>query len=158
MAAVELYVRLRMKSSIILTLLVLTASILSGCKSGIDSSERLGWYVPFVPKNLQMEKFYETPSPSMDHEYMWKIKIGNNEEYTKFEQQFTKAPSNASGVNDYDAVVVFDSHPNWWKKVDFNQGTLYKHRVEVVGSKGGEWANVFALVDKKAGYIFIQAF
>lgn len=132
--------------------------LLAGCKSGVGPTERLGWYVPFVPKNLNIEKFYETPSPSMDHEYMWKIKIEDDEEYTKFEQQFSKAPPNVDGVNDYDTVAVFDVHPNWWKKIDFTKGILHKHRVQVVGSGGGEWADVFALIDREAGFLYIQAF
>ena len=75
------------------------ALLLASCKSGIGPKERLGWYVPFVPKDLVIEKFHETPSPSMDHEYMWMIRIQGDEEYLRFEEQFTKAPPNADGVN-----------------------------------------------------------
>jgi hypothetical protein len=138
--------------------IAVVALFLTGCKSGIGSKERLGWYVPFVPKDLDIEKFYETPSPSMDHEYMWMIRIKGNEEYLRFEEQFTKAPPNVDGVNDYDSVAAFDAHPQWWKKIDFSKGTLHKHRVQVVGSGGSEWAYVFAMLDKEAGLLYIQAF
>ncbi len=131
---------------------------LTGCKSGINSRERLGWYFPFVPKVLVIDKFYETPSPSMDHEYMWKIKISDSDDYRKFEQQFTKSPPNKKGENDYSDPVVSDGHPSWWKKLDFSQGVLHKHRVSVVGSGGGELADVFVLVDREHGYLYIQAF
>ena len=138
--------------------MTLFAFILSSCKSGVESRERLAWYMPFVPQNLSIEKFYETASPSMDHEYMWKIKIEDTADYRKFEKQLTAAPSNVDGVNDYSSVAEFDEHPDWWKDIDFTKGGLHKHRVQVVGSGGGEWANVFALVDKEAGFLYIQAF
>lgn len=131
--------------------------LLAGCRSGIDPLERLGWYVPYVPKDLAVKEFYETPSPSMDHDYLWKIRITKSSGYKKFERQFTKGPSNASGVNHYSEPVVFDCHPGWWKKLDFSKGTLYKHRVKVVGG-GGQLAYVFAFIDRKAGYLYIQAF
>jgi len=118
----------------------------------------MGWYVPFVPETLDIVKFYETPSPSMDHEYMWFIRITNDESYRKFEEQFTKAPPNVDGVNDYDRAAVFDEHPRWWKEIDFSKGTLYKHRVQVVGSAGSEWADIFALLDKQAGFLYVQAY
>jgi hypothetical protein len=90
-------------------IIAVIALFLVGCKSGIGPKERLGWYVPFVPQGLNIETFYETPGPSTDHEYMWKIQIKYDEEYLKFEEQFTKAPPNVDGVNDYDSVAVFDA-------------------------------------------------
>ena len=134
------------------------ALCLGGCKSGIGPKERLGWYVPFVPKGLDIVEFYETPSPSMDHEYMWKIRINADEQYLKFEEQFTKATPNVDGANDYDSVAKFDAHPRWWKEIDFSKGILHKHRVQVVGSGGSERADVFALLDKEAGFLYVQAF
>ena len=131
--------------------------LLTGCSSGIGDTERLGWYVPFVPDDLVIERFYETPSPSMDHEYMWKIKIVDNDEFRKFEQQFTVGPPNQDGVNDLIGACVFDTHPNWWKNVNFGVGVLYKYRVSV-GGNGNEWANIFALFDRDAGCLYVQAF
>lgn len=139
-------------------LIFLIALFLAGCKSGIGPEARLGWYVPYVPAGLVIENFYETPSPSMDHEYMWKIRIKDDEDYLKFQQQFTKAPSNVDGLNDYDGVSVFDAHPRWWKDIDFTKGILYRHRVQVVGSGGTEWAFVFAMLDKDAGCLYVQVF
>ena len=108
--------------------------LLAGCGSGIGAHERLGWYLPFVPGDLVVEEFYETRSPSMDHEYMWKILIADNEDFGKFEQQLVQPPSNAVGVNDLVSAAIFDSHPRWWKKIKFDNGVLHKHRVCVVGS------------------------
>ena len=131
--------------------------IFVGCGSGIGSQERLGWYVPFVPDDLVVERFYETPSPSMDHEYMWQIKIVDNDDFSKFATQFTKAPPNAIGVSDA-GVAVFDEHPAWWRKLRFPQKSLHRHRVTVVGSGGGERADVIALFDKNKGCLYIQAY
>ncbi len=141
-----------------LAIISLALVVFGGCSSGIGSHERLGWYVPFVPDDLVVERFYETPSPSMDHEYMWKIKLSANEAFAKFEQQFINAPPNVAGINDYGGPCVFDEHPTWWKSIDFTNGVLHQHRVTVVGSGGGEWASIFALFDKEDGYLYLQAF
>ena len=122
------------------------------------SRERLGWYLPFVPENLEIVEFYETPSPAMDHEYMWKIKITDSEQYQKFEEQLKKGPVNVDGKNDYAGVSEFDEHPDWWKIVNFSDGILHMHRVQVIGSGGTEWGNIFALFDDEEGFCYIQAF
>ncbi len=126
--------------------------------SGIGSHERLGWYVPYVPQSLVVERFYETPSPAMDHEYMWKVKIDASEEFQRFWKQLSSAPPNAVGDSIHDHAAIFDSHPMWWKEIDFKRGVFFKYRVSVVGSGGGERADVFALYDKGAGYAYIQAY
>jgi hypothetical protein len=129
--------------------------VLASCKSGIGPHERLGWYGPYVPQRLIIERFYETPGPSMDHEYMWKIKTDGSEEFSRFWQQFSSTPPNADGVNNYDSVAIFASHPEWWKEIDFKKGVLFKYRVSVIGSGGAEKADVFVLFDKDAGYVYI---
>ena len=126
-------------------------------ESGIGSYERLGWYLASVPKSLMIEKFYETPSPSMDHEYMWKIKIEDTKEFKKFALQLSKPPANMIDVNGPGDVVIFESHPSWWKQIDFTTGEMHKYFVTVIGSNGGEKATIVALFDKAGGYLYIQA-
>ena len=140
------------------TFITIFLFVLAGCKSGIGPYERLGWYVPYVPQSLVIEKFYESPSPAMDHEYMWKIKVDDNEEFQRFWKQFSSPPPNADGVSGYSSAAIFDHHPMWWKKLDFKRGVLFKYRVSVVGSGGGEKAEVFALFYRDAGFVYIQAF
>ena len=127
-------------------------------KSGVNAYDRLKWYLPNVPKDLAIEKFYETPSPAMDHEYMWKIKIQNSDTFERFQKQLTQAPPNSVGKNKYDEPIKFESHPRWWNALDFKKGKLYAHFVEVVGSNGGEKAYLFAFLDENTDYIYIQAF
>lgn len=127
--------------------------------SGIGPYERLGWYVPFVPQTLVVEKFYESPSPAMDHEYMWKIKIDSSEQFQRFWKQFSSAPPNAEGASISGGPAVFDYHPVWWREIDFKRGvSFFMYRISVVGSGGGEKADVFALFDKDAGCVYIQAY
>ena len=126
--------------------------------SGIGARDRLAWYLPFVPNDLNIEKFYETPCPAMDYEYMWKIKIEDTAEFKKFSQQLTAKLSNSAGKNDLSEVPKFDAHPRWWRAIDFEQGKLHRHFVTVVGSDGGERGYVFALIRREEGFIYIQAF
>lgn len=132
--------------------------------SGINAQDRLAWYVPYVPNDLQIEKFYETPSPSMDHTYMWKIKIAENDTFKKFAEQFTQSPINVDGVNDYGEVPSFDTHPDWWRSIDFKKYKVYQYRVVCVPPKSttphesSERAYLFAFFDKQGGYLYVQAF
>ena len=124
--------------------------------SGINAHDRLAWYVPYVPKELKIELFYETPSPAMDHDYMWKIKIEETKDFHKFADQFLKAPPNVDGVSDLSDVSVFDGHPDWWKAINFDEHKHYNYKVKLVN--GDERAYLFALFDRDAGYLYVQAF
>jgi hypothetical protein len=126
-------------------------------KSGLGERERLKWYLPEVPESLVIEKFYESPSPAMDHDYMWKIKVEDSEMFKGFQKQLSQKPPNYCGVNDLSEVPVFDVHPKWWRSIDFEKGTLYQYIVEVFGSKGSEKSSLFAFFDQDASYLYIQA-
>ncbi len=126
--------------------------------SGIGAYERLAWYLPWVPKSLTIEKFYETPVPASDYEYMWKIKISKTPEFMRFEKQITGKPSNASGEAGASDLLVsqIPSHPAWWRNLDLEHGERYRYYVNVVGG-GGEKAYLYALIDRNSGYLYIQA-
>ncbi len=124
--------------------------------SGMNGHKRLAWYLPKVPSDLKIELFYETPSPSMDHDYMWKIKIEETEDFKKFTEQFLKPPANAYGECDLDEVSVFNDHPDWWKAIKFDKYKIYRHRVKVVNSQ--EIGYLVAFFDKDTGHLYIQAF
>lgn len=125
-------------------------------KSGITSYERLGWYLPYVPQSLIIEEFYETPSPSMDHDYIWKIKIENTDTFKKFITQLTSPPPNYTGEGDYSAPPVFKRHPEWWQNLDFSKGTLKQYNIELVDNiKDGAQTTIYAFIDNQEEYIYI---
>lgn len=132
--------------------------------SGINAHDRLAWYVPYVPKDLKIELFYETPSPAMDHEYMWKIKLEETEEFKKFAVQFLKPPPNVDEVNDVSDVAVFDAHPDWWRAIKFDDHKVYQYRVVTVvpdssvPRESRERGYLFGVFDKEKGCLYVQAF
>ena len=93
--------------------------LLSGCKtenfgSGISASDRLKWYLTFVPPSLKIENFYESPSPAMDHIYLWEIVSTNDEVWDKFEAQLTSKPTNRDDLG-VDTGIMADDFPKWWR-------------------------------------------
>ncbi len=126
--------------------------------SGIKPHDRLAWYLPEVPENLKIELFYETPSPAMDHDYMWKIKMEDTEEFKNFAAQLTSPPTNFCGKNDLREIPVFDTHPDWWKSIKFENHKTYQYMVWVFGSNKNQKAYLFALFDEEKKYLYVQAF
>lgn len=125
--------------------------------SGINARDRLAWYLPYISDNLNIEQFYETPSPAMDHDYIWKIKIEDSPNFKKFVKQLTEPPSNVDGINDYSGVSQFEDHPKWWTSLDTENLEIYRYRVSVVGG-AEEKAYLTVLFDRNSGYLYIHAF
>ncbi|MGJ8657212.1 MAG: hypothetical protein ACSHX6_12245 [Akkermansiaceae bacterium] len=125
-------------------------------QSGIGPHERLTWYLPFVPPSLNIEEFYETPSPSMDHDYIWKIKIEDADTFKKFITQLTSPPPNAIGGSKLSESPVFRVHPTWWKNLDFTKGNLKQYNIELTNNiKGSAKTTIFAFIDQQENYIYI---
>jgi hypothetical protein len=135
------------------TALAVLCFALGGCNkpgsgSGIAAGDRLKWYFTFVPPNLEIEKFYESPSPAMDHYYLWKIRITDDEDYRKFEAQITGNAINRDGAG-VDTGLITDDYPKWWKNENLEKMEGYKFT-------GNENGNVYAMFDREAGILFLQ--
>lgn len=136
--------------TIVVTVLCFT---LGGCKklsfgSGITADDRLKWYFSFVPANLEIEKFHESPSPAIDHFYLWKIKITGDKDYRKFEAQITGKPINRDGAG-VDTGLITDDYPQWWKNANLEKMEGYRF-------KGNNNGNIYAMFDREAGILFLQ--
>jgi hypothetical protein len=126
-------------------------------KSGIGARDRLKWYLPSVPDSVVIEKFYESPSPAMDHQYIWEIIVEDNDNFRLFETQLTQKPPNFHEENELSNSWVFDEHPSWWKSLDFESFERYQYIVEVVGSNDSERAYLAPFFDEKSGFLYISA-
>lgn len=126
---------------------------LSGCNkpssgSRIPADDRLKWYFTFVPPNLEIERFHESPSPAMDHYYLWQIRISDNEDYRKFEAQITAHATNRDGAGADTGLITY-SYPKWWKNANLEKMEGYRFT-------GKENGSVYAMFDREAGILFIQ--
>ena len=138
---------------LITTVVAALAILLSGCSSknsgsGISAEDRLKWYFAYIPPDLKIEMFHESPSPAMDHYYLWKIKITEHADYQKFEAQITNKPTNRDGGG-VDTGIITDDYPKWWKNENLESMEGYRF----TGNANGR---VYAMFDRKASILFLQ--